>query len=175
MKKYSLLAISTMVILLVVTSCKKGDAGPQGPKGTSNVMYSAWFTPATYIKDTVFGSWRFNYTLPVAAITQPILDSGTVLTFGKLHGYNPAVWPNGQVAQLPIIITYVQGGVQNDTWSALATPGNLRIRFVNDNNIYTSISNTHQFRYIIIPGGTPTGRIAELSYKELCEKYNIPE
>jgi hypothetical protein len=175
MKKYFLLVFSVTTILLIAASCKKGDTGPQGPKGNANVMYSAWFTPATYKKDTVFGIWGFNYSQPVAAITQSILDSGTVLTFGKLLGYNPLVWPAGQVGQLPITITYMQGGLQNDTWSALATPGNLRIRFVNDHNIYTSIATMHQFRYIIIPGGTFTGRMRQLSYEELCRKYNIPE
>jgi hypothetical protein len=76
---------------------------------------------------------------------------------------------------LPILINYQQGGLQVDTWSAFASVGNLRIRFVNDHNIYTSIANAHQFRYIIIPGGAPTGRMAQLSYSELCRKYNIPE
>jgi hypothetical protein len=174
MKKYFLLAACAITILLV-TSCKKGDTGPQGAKGTANVMYSAWFTPATYKKDTVFGVWGYNYTLPVAAITQPILDSGTVLTFGKMLGYNALIWPAGQVGQLPITLTYNSAGVTNDTWTALATLGNLRIRFVNDRNTYNSIANTHQFRYIIIPGGTPTGRVAQLSYSALCKQYNIPE
>lgn len=175
MKKNLLLLISTMAVLLIITSCKKGETGPQGPTGNANVMYSPWFTPATYQKDTVFGIWGFNYNQAAASITQSILDSGTVLTFGKLLGYNSLVWPAGQVAPLPLTISYNQGGVTNDTWSALSRPGNLRIRFVNDRNIYTSIATAHQFRYIIIPGGTPTGRVTQLSYEELCRKYNIPE
>lgn len=175
MKKSFFSTISILAGLLFIISCKKGDTGPQGPKGTSNVMYSAWFKPAAYEKDTVFGVWEFNYNQQVAAINQSVLDSGAVLTFGKLRGYNPAVWPAAQVGQLPITVSYYQGGIQNDTWSAMATPGNLRIRFVNDHNIYTSISTMHEFRYIIIPGGTPAGRLRQLSYEEICRKYNIPE
>jgi hypothetical protein len=175
MKKVPLLLINAMTVLLIIASCKKGDTGPQGPKGNANVMYSPWFTPATYKKDTVFGVWGFNYSQPVAAITQAILDSGTVLTFGKLNGYNGLIWPQGQVAQLPITLTYNLAGITSDTWSALATAGDLRIRFVNDRNSYTTISTAHQFRYIIIPGGTPTGRTTQLSYEALCKKYNIPE
>lgn len=175
MKKYFLVAVIAMAVVFFVAGCKKGDTGPQGPTGNANVMYSEWFKPATYKKDTVFGIWGFNYTHSDPAITQAMLDSGAVLTFGKMHGYNPAVWPAGQVGQLPITITYQQGGVQNDTWRALARPGTLRIRFENDHNIYNSISTAHEFRYIIIPGGVPTGRVARLSYEELCRRYNIPE
>ena len=178
MKKYFLsVVIGTMALLIVGSSCKKekGDTGPQGPMGNANVMYSAWFTPNTYKKDTVFGVWGFNYTQAAPAITQPILDSGAILTFGKLLGYNPLVWAVGQVGQLPITITYQQGGLQNDTWRALATPGNLRIRFENDHNIYNTIATQHQFRYIIIPGGVSAGRMRQLSYEEICQKYNIPE
>ena len=175
MKHYVIMALCSFTLLLAVTSCKKGDVGPQGPAGTANVMYSAWFTPNAYTKDTVFGIWGFNYNKAASSITQQVIDSGTVLTFGKLLGYNTLVWPATQIAQLPINLTYVQGSTMTDTWSALATPGNLRIRFVNDHNFYTGISNLHQFRYIIIPGGQPGARLAQLSYEEVCRMYNIPE
>jgi hypothetical protein len=175
MKKYMLPAACIVVVLFIIAGCKKGDTGPQGPEGNANVIYSNWFTPATYKKDTVFGIWGFSYTMAVPAITQPILDSGAVLVFAKMHGYNPAVWPNGQVGQLPITINYIQGGLQVDTWQGYATPGNLKVRFTNDHNIYTAIANTHQFRYIIIPGGTASGRMRQLSYEEICRMYNITE
>lgn len=163
------------VIVLAVTSCKKGDTGPAGLPGTANVVYSEWFTPNVYTKDTVFSVWGFKYNRSAPQITQQILDSGTVLTFGKLLGYNPLIWPTNLVQQLPITLTYNSGGITNDTWSARLTPGNLQIRFVNDRNIYTTIAVNHQFRYIIIPGGAKGGRRVRLSYEEICREYNIPE
>jgi hypothetical protein len=72
--------------------------------------------------------------------------------------------------------------------------GNLRIRFINDRNIYSSIANSHQFRYIIIPGGTkaelginvPHNRLnsshslnlvlehhQQMSYDDVCRFLNI--
>ena len=167
--------IAVAFAMTVFVSCKKGDVGPQGDPGTANVIYSEWFTPNAYKKDTVFGIWGFKYDKAAPAFTQQVLDSGTVITFAKLLGYNPLVWPANQVSQMPVSITYMQAGLQNDTWSALATPGNLRIRFVNDNNIYTSIATNHKFRYIVIPGGELTGRQAPLTYSEICKKYQIPE
>src|SRR5262249_664790 len=159
-------------------SCKKGEDGKDGVNGqpgTANVQYSEWFTPATYQKDTVYSVWGFSYTKTVSGITQPILDSGTVLVYPKFLGYNQPVLKPGEVGQLPINLTYNQGGVTTDTWSARATVGNLKIRFVNDRNIYTSISNSHQFRYIIIPGGVrTTGRgNSNYSYKDICRMYNV--
>jgi hypothetical protein len=165
-----------IAVLLIISSCtKEGDAGPQGPEGNANVIYSNWYTPSTYKKDTIFGIWGFSHTQAAPAITQAVLDSGTVLVFGKMLGYNPAVWPTGTVGQLPIMINYMQGGLQVDTWQYYATVGNLRIRFTNDHNIYTSIANQHQFRYIIIPGSTPSGRMRQMTYEEVCGKYNIPD
>jgi hypothetical protein len=170
--------VSVIVVFLLsalIVSCKKGDTGATGPAGTANVIYSDWFTPSAYTKDTIFGIWGLNYNKAATSFTQQVLDSGTVLTFGRLSGYNPIIWPTGQVAQLPISLTYISGSTVTDTWSALATVGNLRIRFVNDHNIYNSISNAHSFRYIIIPGGKSGGRMMPQSYSEICKQYNIPE
>jgi hypothetical protein len=176
MKKKLRLLIAIAIFSIGFFSCKKGDAGPEGPPGTANVIYSPWFRPSPYRKDTIFGIWGFNYDKAEPAITQNILDSGSVLTFGKLLGYNPAVWPTNRVAQLPILLNYKQSGLTHlDTWSSLLTPGNLRIKFVNDNNEYNVIATQHEFRYIIIPGGQSlTGR-TQMTYEEICRKYGIPE
>jgi hypothetical protein len=175
MKKCFALLGSALLLLFVAASCKKGDTGPQGPEGNANVIYSDWFTPSTYKKDTLFGLWGFSHTQPAPGITQSILDSGVVITYAKLLGYNPAVWPAGHVGQMPITISYMQGGLQNDTWSARALVGSLRIRFTNDHNIYTSISNTHQFRYVIIPGGEKGGQVRPMTYEEVSQRYQIPD
>ena len=37
------------------------------------------------------------------------------------------------------------------------TTGNLTIQLVDDMNVYGGISNAHQFRYIVIPGGKKSG------------------
>lgn len=160
------------LVLSSGTACKKGDTGPAG---TANVYYSEWFKPDTYIKDTVYGVWGFKYNKAAPGITQNILDSGAVLVFGKLLGYNPTVWSANQVSQLPITVTYNQGGMQEDNWQAYASPGNLRIRFTNDHNIYTSIATQHQFRYVIVPGGMSAVNLSALPYKEVAKIYNLPD
>jgi len=138
------------------------------------VMYTDWFTPPSYTKDTVFGIYGLYYDEPMAAITQGILDSGTVITYGKLDGYTSAIWPTNQVSPLPISITYIEGTTTyTDTWSALATPGNLRIQFVDNMNLYNGISNAHQFRCIIIPGGVNVP--ASIDYAGLQRYFRIQD
>ena len=129
-----------------------------------------------------------------------------MITFGKLDGYVTSVWPTAQVEAMPITITYMDGSSPNiDTWSALITPGNLKIQLISSLNAYGGISNAHQFRYVIIPGGkksttaavNPTLRTgkgnsmdasaynagvqdvvnnsAHMSYTEICDKLGIPQ
>ncbi len=167
MKHNKYLVICALLFSLIAASCKKGDPG------TANVTYSDWFTPDAYKKDTVFAIWGFNYTKAAPAITQEILDSAAILTFARLNGYTSIVWPSGQVAQMPISLTYNTGTTQVDTWTAIATVGNLRIRFVNDHNLYGSIATAHQFRYIIIPGAQKNARQRQMSYEDICRQYNI--
>lgn len=187
---------SLLAAALLVIGCK-GDDGPAGPPGTANVLYSAWFTAPAYDTATVAGIRHFSYTRAAPEITQSILDNGVVLTYGKLLGYNSQVWPLDRVEMLPIEVRYVQGNLQLDRWAAHASPGNLRIDFSNSNNFYTSISNAHSFRYVIIPGGSaisaaavPSGMSAgvvaggraytraelqALSYDEVRRLFNIPD
>jgi hypothetical protein len=179
--------ISTFILLVVIVyACKKGDTGPQGPAGpqgstaTANVIYTDWFTPSSWTMTTIFGIKNFDYARQTPAITQAIIDSGMVLTYGKLVGYSPQVWPAGQVSQLPISLTYVQGSTMTDTWSAPDSVGKLRINFVNNQNYYSAISNQHSFRYIIVPGGAKInggGRCVNfhsMSYNEVCDFLKVP-
>jgi len=195
---------------LCFVSCKKGDpgpagaAGPAGPNGTSgssNVIYSDWFTPTSYTKDTVFGMWGFSYTQAAPDLTQNILDSGTVIVYAKLLQYNATLWPSTQISALPISLTYMSGNTtMTDTWSGLASLGQVKVRFVNDQNAYKNYnSSKNKFRYIIIPGVVHSSSVTpntvtrsgntldagtlqtiannwtNMSYEEVCDKLGVPK
>lgn len=192
-----------MVAILIAACAKTGPEGPAGPQGaqgtsgavgaqgpagtagatgTANVIYSDWFTASAYSLSVDFGINNIYYDKAAAGITQIILDSGVVLTYGKLNGYVSIIWPTNQVAQLPITLVYQQSGTQIDTWSAYATVGNLRINFTNNNNLYTNtgLATTHSFRYVIIPGGVPGNRLSGplpdySDYEAVCAYYGIHE
>jgi hypothetical protein len=168
--------------IVFFTACKKGEVGPQGAPGTANVKYSDWFQPDAYTATTIFGIKHFTYDKTAPDITQQVLDSGMVVVFGKLLGYNATIWPTTQVSQLPIALTYIQGGATNtDTWSALTTPQKLTIRFINDQNDYNTIATNHQFRYVIVPGGSKISarraslQYGQMSYSDICKLLQIAE
>jgi hypothetical protein len=146
-------------------------------KGTANVTYSDWITPATYKKDTIFGTFHFDANIAASLITQNILDKGSVLVYGKLDGYNPVIWPTNQVSPLPILINYMSGTTPNtDTWSDNITLGNIQIDLTSSINAYGGISNAHQFRYIIIPGGVHTlGAVNPKNYPEVQKALHITD
>jgi hypothetical protein len=158
------------------TNGVKGATGGTGATGTANVIYSDWVTPATYTTTTVFGTDHFDTDIAASKITQAVLDNGTVLVYGKLNGYTPVIWPTDQVSILPIEITYMSGTTQNiDSWSALCTPGNVRIDLASSSNAYGSISNAHSFRYVIIPGGVHTlGSINPKNYDQVKRALHLP-
>ena len=90
--------------------------------------------------------------------------------------------PGANLVPLPVTLTYVQGTTMTDTWRGIASAGNLRIRFVNDHNYWTSISTAHQFRYVVIPGGVKsavasakpglqTGRGSQLDIQAVAASY----
>ncbi len=188
MKKTNyLLLLAIAFMMLAASSCgKNGNPGPQGPigpagptgaTGTANVIYSDWTTPSTYTKDTIFSTYHFYANIAATKITQAILDNGTVLVYGKLDGYTSIIWPSSQVSPLPITVTYMEGAaVYNDTWQAFSTVGNIKIDFVDDKNLYGSISNAHQFRYVIIPGGVHTlAHINIKNYQAVQQALHLPD
>jgi hypothetical protein len=204
MKKtnYLLLLAIAFTVMLFASSCgKDGAVGPQGQAGatgptgsagsagaagaqgatgatgTANVIYSDWKTPSTYTLSTIFGIKHLDATIAAAGITQDILDKGTVIVYGKLDGYNPTVWPTAQVGQLPVSLTYQLGAsTYTDTFSASETVGNIQIDFIDDLNYYSSISNAHQFRYVIIPGGVHTlAHINIHNYQEVKQALHLPD
>lgn len=177
------------LLLIIAISCQKegpegpqgsqgakGDKGDKGDTGITNVIYSDWFTPPAYTATMVFGTRNLDFTKAAPAITQDILDKGSIITYGKLTGYSSSIWPATQIGKLPVTLTYIEGGTQTDTWSAYYTPGNLRINFVNNTNYYTTLAVTHSFRYVIIPGsiaGRKASGIDWNNYQEVCKHFNI--
>lgn len=181
--KYVLLA---MVILFTFSCAEDGEVGPQGSAGqdgqdgtngvdgmdgNANVISSDWFTPSSYTLSTGFGGIiLLEHDQEATEITQEIIDSGVVLVYGKLNGYNPSIWPTDQVSLLPIILTYDLSPADIDTWTALLSVGNIKIRFTNNNNRYSSLNTNHSFRYLIIPSSSSTsGRIAGFSIESIAD------
>ena len=162
-----------------------GATGATGPAGTANVIYSAWtnFVNATWSGAvTEFGKTVRNYPAVAPGITQSMLDQGVVLSYIKF--FNPANTPY----PLPSVINGVNTlGVSSSVFIELAL-GILRIKHMNitDNLDPGIISNSTQYRYVLIPGGVAGGRttgvggtnytaaqVRAMSYAQVCTVFNI--
>jgi hypothetical protein len=166
------IAFFTIFLSTTNTGCKKGDDGAKGDTGTANVMFSPWLTvdyapTLNSAGDTVI----WFATIPAPKITKAIIDSGTVKVYVNIgSSADPYVFP------LPLTDYYGLTGVQNI--NLYFTVGNIELYATEDGGTETSGGNkVWQYRYVIIPGGVPTGRSAVNwnDYEAVKKLYNITD
>lgn len=168
-------------VALVAFGCAKGDTGPTGPAGSANVIYSAWFSPATWVLETNFGIVERTYTMTSTSLTQAIIDNGVVLVYLKVAGFSPAI------EQLPVTIIDA-----SKAFLYRAQAGSIKALYYNTANTAADpgvIPSGNQLRYVLIPGsvlgtraqevGSTSARYVEalkaMSYSEACRTLGIPE
>jgi hypothetical protein len=166
------IAFFTIFLSTTNTGCKKGDDGAKGDTGTANVMFSPWldvdYSPTlNNAGDTViwFG------TIPAPKLTKAILDSGVVKVYINIgSSADPLIFP------LPITDLYALTNISQ--LGMYLTVGNIELYCDIDAGTVTSGgAKQGQYRYVIIPGGVPTGRSAVNwnDYKAVQKLYNITD
>lgn len=171
---FSIACVAFFTIFLSTTNsgCKKGDTGPKGDTGTANVMYSPWldvtYSPQTNDNgDTVI--WFAK--IPAPKLTKAILDSGTVKVYFNVNtAAEPTVFP------LPISDFYSFAFITQ--LGVYFSVGNIDLYCDLDASSFTTGGQkAWQYRYVIIPGGVPTGRSAVNwnNYEAVKRYYNIPD
>lgn len=145
-----------------------GATGPQGPKGdpgTTNVIYSDWFTPA-------FVDWQkiteksYLYGIIEAKITQDIIDKGVVLAYSRQVAGGPAYL-------LPMMLE-TSSGLTN--YNVAAALGKVNITFSELLDIQGKPATGLQYRYVIIPGGVKTrANIDYTNFDEVAKAFGIPK
>lgn len=165
-------AFFTIFLSTTNTGCKKGDDGAKGDTGTANVMYSSWldvdYEPDTDANgDTVI--WYGTINAP--QLTKGIIDSGTVKVYINVGtSADPYIWP------LPITDLYTYTGITQ--LGIYFTVGNIELYCDIDASTFTSGgAKQAQYRYVLIPGGVPTGRSAVNwnDYNAVKAHFNIPD
>lgn len=158
----------------------KGDPGvkgDQGDPGTANVIYSDWvaFESATWSSPAnFFGQNRRTYAIAETAITNDILNRGTVAVYVRFGGTSTTIQP------LPI--TQAITLVKAQTLGFQLKPSEISLFLYNrdDTNDPGRISAGNAYRYVIIPGSTPNsaGRMAHIDlsdYDAVKRYYNLPD
>jgi hypothetical protein len=163
---YLFIALST----LVFTGCI-GMQGPTGNDGqNATVYYSEWITPSVWSGSS--GDWYFEVSAP--DLTESIVENGVVMAYVWLAD---DLYDATSVRPLP---TYAVGA----NWSFLIHQYG-SIEFTSDISLQP-LTTSNSFRFIAIPGTIVTLKSASLkskneqnlknmSYKDICKLYNIPE
>lgn len=153
----------------------KGDKGDQGDPGTANVLYSAWisFISADWTAPSnFFGQNRRRYPINEVAVNSDIINQGMVALYVRFGGTTSTIQP------LPIEQAITQNKIQYLGYNL--RNGGVDLFFYNKDDTLDpgTIGSGNSFRYVIIPGGTPTGRIGapDLSdYEAVKRFYDIPD
>ena len=174
----SFVALTALTVFSV--GCKKGDTGPagpagaqgpagpagaQGPKGdsgTANVIYSNWLD-VTFDADTVHNGAEVDTVGYSAGITAPKLTSN-ILSGGEIKVY----WNYGTAADPVVFPLPLDISIFNATLSPIFQVGSITLLASEDISTFTTTTNEKrfQYRYILIPGGTPSGRMAKIDWND---------
>jgi hypothetical protein len=170
--KINTIYLFASLCILVVTGCEKeGEQGPAGQDGVgSKVYYSQWITPTAWSGNS--GDWYFNVNAP--DLTEDIVENGVILAYAWLAG---DIYDATAVRPLP---TYAVDA----NWSFLISEYE-NIEFTTD-MISKPLTTGNNFRFIAIPGNIETLKsislknkreqeLRQMSYKDVCEYFNIPE
>lgn len=179
-----------LCVALVTLGCAKGDTGPtgptgpmgpMGPTGSANVIYSEWYSPATWNIETEFGTTQRFYSMGSTSLTQAIIDQGVVMVYMRFVGYNPGI------VQLPFLTP--DAGYQFYYRARVDTVKVAYYVAAARTTTPLGISGDNQVRYVLIPGGVvaatmqaegstyeqEVARLRSMPYADLCRKYGVPE
>lgn len=163
----------------------KGDAGVQGPAGTkgdagsANVIYSEWIPMPAKATASIPG--RKNYSFSAPKITQEVLDKGHVYGYSKYSatGIVPLPYANKVLTGTETYGSFLStillglGSISfNQDW---LTPGAIPSSFADANTV---VGGYTHLRYVIVPGGVPSGRQAAVDYNDYAavkKYYNLPD
>ncbi|HEY8930359.1 MAG TPA: hypothetical protein VIM55_14260, partial [Mucilaginibacter sp.] len=120
----------------------------QGPAGTANVQYSGWAYATNFRDTTIDNSAMHVADLAAPALSQSILDGGSVQVFLNYGG-----------GVFPLPHTTYAGGKASIISYLPRIKHFVITRFTLDNTNSVNLSTVIQYRYVIIPGGTALSAI----------------
>lgn len=160
------IGITAMMALFIALYACKGPAGDVGPAGatgatgaagaagTSGVIYSDWTTPT-------FSSTTFSATITAPKLTQEIMDKGSVHVYIK-----------GTSLVFPLPYTDIDSLGRVPFHLDFAIGVGRIVLFT------TAPISGIPFRYVLIPGGTSSGRKAAIdfnNYEAVKKEFDLKD
>lgn len=89
--KRTLKLFTATVLLLIAFSCKKNEVGPQGPQGAQGAQGNANVQTTTIKINAndwvaIVTNYQYAKTINLSAITQGIIDNGSVVVYQSTDG-----------------------------------------------------------------------------------------
>ena len=189
MKKLTLqiTAIAFVAVSALLTSCSKegptgpagaqgtagpsgaqGPTGPKGDAGTANVIYSEW-------KDVSFDENGLGI-LQAPGLSNEILNSGAVKVYWNLFTKDDPFIVSLPCSVIPSILFDVDDKAPDIVINPYLSKDTIAL--ISNYNV-SSEQGISQFRYILIPGGTPAARKASginwNNYAEVKKYLNLKD
>jgi hypothetical protein len=151
-----------------------GPQGPQGPAGTANVIYSQW--------KKVEYNWTIIPTMRIMRLPEPRCNTafhnggGIVLFYFRFQPNVVFTMPHTDFSNQNYKYAYpvyfdnegeVRFIMESTNGSALT-----------DTEALGTVANPLEFKYVLIPGGMPTGRMAGVDLKDydaVKKAFNLPD
>jgi len=155
---------------------EQGVAGPQGEQGetgetgTANVIYSDWI-PSGF--DSPIADTHASFAIEnIAELTDEVKATGYIAVYGRYTQAYTVIQP------LPKSLFGLR--MQHYDFQINDLNQNISIWINSIDGSDIAIPIYYDYRYIIIPGGTPsTGKstidYTKMSYEEIVAHFNIPE
>ncbi|HRP34149.1 MAG TPA: collagen-like protein [Agriterribacter sp.] len=147
----------------------QGPAGTKGDPGTANVIYSDW-------KNVTFDENGLGI-LPAPELSNDILNTGSVKVYWNLFTKDEPF-----VVSLPCSVFpgLLFDDLEDDAPNIVINPYLAKDTILLSANYnVSSVSGQSQFRYILIPGGTPAARKASSinwnNYAEVKQYLNLKD
>jgi hypothetical protein len=150
-----------------------GNNGPAGPTGTANVIYSNWIS-ADFV--ATGSAYYFTIPLPASIPFQTLRDTYHIAVYYDYGGafYQLPMKEFNLNVEISYILSSSIGGFRIQAARAgVATPDVI--------NPFLATYTSDRLRYVLIPGAVPSGRgvtppnYSNMSYQEICKKFNIPQ
>lgn len=157
------------------TSGSNGTNGTNGTNGNANVIASVWF-PANWGYQNL--SSTKGMLIHVPEVSQTVLkNNSNVMVYAKQFGTS-SVFPLPGAGRWANVVTYNYEFGNNAPYDGI-----IITLTSNDGSALSDLTydpiRGNAFRYIIIPTGSGRGvtpiDYTNMSYHEICTKFNIPE
>ncbi|RDY59901.1 collagen-like protein [Flagellimonas nanhaiensis] len=156
----------------------QGEQGEQGDPGTANVMYSDWID--TELGNNIVGA-SASFVIDAPDIDEDMLDFGTILVYAR----RTDVSLGSLVYPLPVVF----GAARQQSYYFRAQDGEIRISVATNEEGESAGDGSflEQYRYVLIPGGTPVTSgppgglgskavdYSKMTYEQVAKHFNFEE